>query len=79
MCFVLLSLDMNLMSEHLQCYLLATLVLMCFVIGFGYLDCSTATLDIVILELQEGFNAAIRAGFYVSKVDIEQKYEPIKL
>ena len=46
------------------------LIPMVFVIGVGFLDCDTAALAIVFLTLQEGFNAAYRAGHPISRVDI---------
>ena len=46
---------------------------MCFVIGVGYLDCSTAALAVVFLVLQEGFNSAGRSGFAMTRVDIAPK------
>ena len=47
---------------------------MAFVIGVGFLDCDTAALAIVFLTLQEGFNAAYRAGFPISRVDIAPQW-----
>ena len=48
----------------------ALLIPMLCVIGVGYLDCNTAALAIVLLVMQDGFNAAAAAGYPVSRIDI---------
>jgi hypothetical protein len=52
----------------------ALLLPMLCVIGVGYLDCNTAALAIVLLMMQEGFNAAAASGYSLTRLDIAPQY-----